>query len=83
MADKRPEWFGPKRYGLGAGMPIAWQGWVATLVYVTVVGGAAVLLAERSIWAFASIVVTATAVFLLITARTTRGSLRWRWGKSD
>ena len=23
-----PDWFAPKRYGYGSGMPIAWQGWV-------------------------------------------------------
>ena len=30
MAD----WFASKRYGLGAGLPMAWQGWVLTLGYV-------------------------------------------------
>ena len=27
MSDDGPEWFAPKRYGYGAGLPIAWQGW--------------------------------------------------------
>ena len=79
MAD----WFAPKRYGMGAGLPTAWQGWVATLVYLAVVIGAGLLIAERSPWAFGSIVFTATAIFLLIAARTTRGGWRWRWGKED
>ena len=77
------EWFESKRYGLGAGPPIAWQGWVLTLGYVGTVIGSAFLLAERSPWAFGSIVLTATAVFLVIAARTTRGGWRWRWGGDE
>ena len=26
MKDDKP-WFAPKRFGYGAGLPIAWQGW--------------------------------------------------------
>lgn len=78
-----PEWFAPKRYGYGSGLPIRWQGWVATLVYSAIVIGAALLVAERSPWAFGSIVVTATAVMLMIAARTTRGGWRWRWGRGE
>jgi len=77
------DWFAPKRYGLGSGLRIAWQGWILTLAYVAVVSGAGVLLAGRSPWAFGSIAFTATALFLLIVARTTRGGWRWRWGKED
>jgi hypothetical protein len=77
------EWFAPKRYGLGAGLPITWQGWVATLLYVAIMIGAGLLLVERSPLAFASIVLAATAIFLLITAKTTRGGWRWRWGADD
>lgn len=76
MAD----WFAAKRYGLGAGLPIAWQGWLATLVYVAIVVGAAFLLAETNPWAFGSLTFTATAILVLIAAKTTRGGWRWRWG---
>lgn len=78
-----PEWFAPKRYGYGSGLPIRWQGWVVTLLYMGIVIGAALLVAERSPWAFGSIVVTATAVMLMIAARTTRGGWRWRWGRGE
>lgn len=74
------EWFAAKRYGLGAGLPIAWQGWALTLGYVAIVIGSAYLLVERSPWAFGSIIVTATAIFLAIATRTTRCGCRWRWG---
>ena len=79
MAD----WFASKRYGLGAGLPMAWQGWVLTLGYVGIVIGSAFLLGERSPWAVVSIVFTATAIFLVITARTTKGGWRWRWGGDE
>jgi hypothetical protein len=81
MADG-PEWFAPKRYGYGAGFPIAWQGWLLSGVYLATVLGAAYLLKEK-VAAFAAIVITATLLFVLITARTTRGGWRWRWGKED
>ena len=32
-----PEWFAPKRYGYGAGLPISWQGWAITLGFVAIV----------------------------------------------
>ena len=79
MAD----WFASKRYGLGAGLPIAWQGWALTLGYVGIVIGSSFLLAEQSPWAFGSILFTATAIFLIIAAKTTRGGWRWRWGGEE
>lgn len=79
MAD----WFAPKRYGLGSGLPISWHGWAATLVYLVIVTGAGLLLAKPSPWAFGSIAFTATAIFLVVAARTTRGGWRWRWGEKE
>lgn len=76
-------WFAPKRYGYGAGLPLTWQGWVLCLVYCAVVTLAAWLLAERTIFGFAAIMVTATAAFLLVCARKTRGGWRWRWGAGE
>lgn len=76
-----PEWFAAKSHGYGAGLPVAWQGWVLTLVFVGIITGAGLIFAERSPWVFGSIIFTATAIFLLIAARTTRGGWRWRWGK--
>lgn len=77
-----PEWFAQKRYGYGAGLPIAWQGWAVLLAYFAVIGLATLLLAATPL-AVVAIVVPATAILLLIAARTTRGGWRWRWGKCD
>lgn len=80
--DKRP-WFAPKRYGFGAGLPIAWQGWALILSYISLLSGAA-LLAESSAAGPRSVaigVVTAgTAIFVAIVHRRTDGGWRWRWG---
>jgi hypothetical protein len=77
-----PEWFAPKRYGYGAGLPISWQGWAATLAYVAIVGLVAARFHDNFL-GFLGLVIPMTAVFIFITARTTRGGWRWRWGGED
>ena len=77
MADG-PEWFAPKRFGYGAGFPIAWQGWAMIAAYGAIVILAAHFL-KRAPLALAGIVIPATLVLTLIMARTTRGGWRWRW----
>jgi hypothetical protein len=81
MSD-RPEWFAAKSYGLGAGLPISWQGWAILIGFIAIVGLAAWLFGEDDPRALA-IVIPAIAVLLIITARTTRGGWRWRWGRRD
>jgi hypothetical protein len=78
MAD----WFAPKRYGYGAGLPIAWQGWTVTIGFIVLLGLAAWLI--RYSWiAHFSIVATLAMAFVIIAARSTRGGWRWRWGDGD
>jgi hypothetical protein len=77
-----PEWFAPKRFGLGCGFPIAWQGWAITIAYTALVVGTVTLLEDR--WLpMLSIVVPATILFVLVCARTTRGGWHWRWGGGE
>ncbi len=73
------EWFAEKRYGFGAGRPIAWQGWAVLAIYLAVVMAAGRWLSESPLALF-GVVVPATAALLLIAAKTTRGGWRWRWG---
>lgn len=77
-----PEWFAPKRFGYGAGLPISWQGWVLTIGFI----GAAIAIGLffrgeplRIVAAIAPFLVA----FVVICARTTRGGWRWRWGEED
>jgi hypothetical protein len=81
MADD-PEWFAPKRYGYGSGLPISWQGWAITLAFLASALAAAYFFATRPLVLFA-ILVPLSAVLIVITARTTRGGWRWRWGDRD
>lgn len=77
-----PEWFAPKRYGLGSGLPIAWQGWLVLVIYLAIIAVSFIQFGEHDPATYA-IVAIATAVMLVIAARTTRGGWRWRWGSKD
>ena len=76
------EWFAAKGYGIGSGLPIAWQGWVLLVGYLVLVGLASFLI-PMSWLAYFSLVGFLTGLFILIAARTTRGGWRWRWGKDE
>ena len=77
-----PEWFAPKRYGLGAGLPISWQGWAITIGFLAISMTLALLFRDKP-WLFIAAMVPITVTFLVIAARTTRGGWRWRWGRRD
>ena len=81
MSDE-PEWFAPKRYGYGAGLPISWQGWALTLGFVLLTIMLSVWLANRPLQLLA-VIVPIAVVFVVISARTTRGGWRWRWGDEE
>ena len=81
MSD-RPEWFAPKRYGLGAGLPIAWQGWAVIAAFFAAIGLALLIFGPDDPKAL-SIVIPAVAALILVTALTTRGGWRWRWGEEE
>jgi len=77
-----PEWFAPKRYGYGSGLPISWQGWALTLGYAAVLIGVSLLLSAKPLQLIA-VIIPLTVVLMVICARTTRGGWRWRWGERD
>ena len=77
-----PEWFASRRYGYGSGPPISGQGWVVTLLYAVVTVGLALLLHEH-VYQMVAALVPITMLFLVITAKATRGGWRWRWGDED
>lgn len=80
MSDN-PGWFRPKRYGFGA-TPDTWQGWALTLGFVAIVYAVVFAFRWRPLVIFA-ILVPLIVVFTIITAKTTRGGWRWRWGEKD
>ena len=77
-----PEWFAPKRYGYGSSLPISWQGWAITIGFIVIAFGGALAFRDRPL-VLVAILFPLTAMFLVITARTTRGGWRWRWGEED
>ena len=77
-----PEWFAPKRYGYGAGTPISWQGWVVTLIFMSVTIGLCFWLVGNPVTLIGA-GGPLTIVFSIIAAKTTRGGFRWRWGSDD
>ena len=75
-----PEWFAPKRYGYGAGLPISWQGWALTVAFLSIVIGlGATLDKQRQPILSLAVIIPVTVLFVVICARTTRGGWRWRW----
>jgi uncharacterized membrane protein YhaH (DUF805 family) len=74
-------WFPAKKYGWGWGPPCAWQGWVAIVVFVVLLGAAGVLLLPGkhfSLWIAAIIGLVAA---LIITCLVQGERPHWRWGK--
>lgn len=79
--DEAP-WFAPKRYGLGSGCPIAWQGWVLLAAHVALIAGVAAAFSDQPS-VLVSLVIVAAVLPMPIYAAKTRGGWRWRWGEGD
>ena len=76
------DWFAPRRFGMGPGVPIRWQGWA--LIFGFIAAGVGICLALRNhplqlVAAIAPI----TFVFVIVSARRTRGGWHWRWGEDE
>lgn len=79
-------WFEPKTYGLGAGLPIAWQGWVLLAGYLGIVALSAFVIevfGEEGVIIGVPVMIVSTLLFVFIIGSKTRGGMRWRWGKKD
>jgi hypothetical protein len=77
--NDRPEWFSPKRFGYGSAMPCSWQGWLVVTAYFAIGIGAALAFARKPV-ILLSILIPLTIIFLIVSALTTKGGWRWRWG---
>lgn len=70
-------WFAPKRYGYGAGLPIAWQGWALLALFFAILTLANIFLGHR---ARLATILTSAVLLAAIAAFKTDGGWRWRWG---
>jgi len=75
ILDERP-WFRPKSRGYGAGLPIAWQGWVMLAAHIALITGISVLLRNHPATMTIAVVLAALAPMPLYRAKTEGG---WRW----
>ena len=81
MFDDKP-WFAPKRYGLGSGRPIAWQGWLILGVHIGGIVFLALLFADRPALLLATVLTWALLPMPLYAAKT-KGGWKWRWGGDE
>lgn len=77
-----PEWFAPKRFGYGAGLPISWQGWALTVGFAGILIALGLLFRSEPV-RFGAAIAPFLIAFLVVCAKTTRGGWRWRWGEDD
>jgi membrane protease YdiL (CAAX protease family) len=73
-------WFRAKRYGLGSGLPIAWQGWVVLVAFVAALPLSLVCAPKPLNIVLVGILV---AAMFVISAAKTKGGWHWRWGNDD
>ena len=73
-------WFRAKTYGLGWGLPCAWQGWITLITYLVLVPVAVRFFPpERGVAAFLAAVFSLSAVLIAICWWKGEPP-KWRWG---
>jgi len=75
-------WFRVKRFGYGAGLPCAWQGWVVLAVHLALLIAASALLAGRPL-PLSIVVITSTLGVVWIAWKKSDAPWRWRDGGED
>lgn len=79
-------WFRPKRFGYGAGLPIAWQGWVLMASYIAALLGLSLIATSARGSALAgaiALMAVLTVLFAALVRARTEGEWRWRWGEDE
>lgn len=74
-------WFPAKRYGVGWGLPVAWQGWVVFIVYFILLftGGYFLATSPATAVFFIMYVMVLSALLILICWK--KGEkIEFRWG---
>lgn len=77
LFDSSAPWFAAKRYGYGAGLPIAWQGWALLIAHMALLIGLAWLF-EGQVLLMLGLVAVAALVPMPIYRAKTDGGWRWR-----
>jgi hypothetical protein len=80
MADDR-FWFEQKTFGYGAGLPIAWQGWVVVAAMLAGPIGLTQILLPAHPYYYGPAAIGWTMLWMPLMARRTRGGWKWRSGR--
>jgi hypothetical protein len=82
MANEQPPfWFAAKRYGLGWGLPVCWQGWVVLGGYFVLLFVGIYYLGGRGNAPVLIVYLALLTVGLVVTiAAKGERPVRWRWG---
>ena len=76
--DGKP-WFRPRLFGIGSGVPLAWQGWALLGLHVALILGVTLLLRDKPVALIAAVLAIAILPMPIYAGRT-EGGWRWRWG---
>ena len=76
--ERRKPWFRVKSHGYGAGLPIAWEGWLVLFLYV-----AAILSSSALISSMTSLIVLVLLTPLVLYISYVRSDGEWRWRNGD
>jgi len=80
--DKNRAWFPAKKYGIGWGLPVTWQGWIVLLAYLVLVafGSAILTTLPTRIPFFIAYMLILSGILILICWK--KGEkITFRWGK--
>jgi hypothetical protein len=79
--NKKKMWFPAKKYGIGWGFPVTWQGWTVLLTYILliIIGSKIVTGSTSKVGFFLVYVVFVTALLILICWIKGEKPI-WRWG---
>lgn len=82
MNDQRTFWFPAKRYGLGWGLPVRWQGWMVFVGYLALLyAGISYFRPRQAPAGFLLYAAVLTAMLIVIVALKGERPVRWRWGR--
>jgi hypothetical protein len=78
MTKQTNYWFLAKRYGWGWGLPVTWQGWLATIIYVVALVITISLLSTQLISLSIAILIESGLIILVCYLKGEPPS--WHWG---
>jgi hypothetical protein len=79
MKKNKKIWFPAKKYGVGWGLPLAWQGWAVLIGYVVLVVSGPVMFcnAVNLLWFLPFLFGFSVLLFLICRKRGEKPQLRW------